>query len=269
MTCSVSHLSGGLLLLASLLLGGCLPAQSPSEEEKEPHFLAGKSHINQMDYKGAIDCFEKALEVNPQSAPAHFELGCLYEQKEADPAAAIYHYEHYLKLRPRAENGEIIKQQIMACKQELARSVSLGPITEKQQRDLERLLDEKRQLTEENRRLREDLDKWQAYTSRLQALTNSPAAVPLVAVRVSPPAAAVSSAPTGSAAGTSPSPAVPSRAMAAAATAPRTHMVKAGETPSLIAKRYGLKVQALMAANPRLDPRRLRVGQSLSIPVPQ
>jgi LysM repeat protein len=46
-------------------------------------------------------------------------------------------------------------------------------------------------------------------------------------------------------------------------------MVKAGETPSLIAKRYGLKVEALMAANPRLDPRRLRVGQSLSIPVPQ
>ena len=266
MTCSVSHLSGGLLLLASLLLGGCLPAQSPSEEEKEPHFLAGKSHINQMDYKGAIDCFEKALEVNPQSASAHFELGCLYEQKEADPAAAIYHYEHYLKLRPRAENGEIIKQQIMACKQELARSVSLGPITEKQQRDLEKSLDEKRQLTEENRRLREDLDKWQAYASRLQTLTNSPV-VPLVAVRVSPPASAVSSPPTStSAAGTSPG---PSRAMATAATAPRTHMVKAGETPSLIAKRYGLKVEALMAANPRLDPRRLRVGQSLSIPVPQ
>ena len=34
----------------------------------------------------------------------------------------------------------------------------------------------------------------------------------------------------------------------------------------MIARKYGVKVEALMAANPGLDPRRLRVGQTLTIP---
>jgi LysM repeat protein len=42
--------------------------------------------------------------------------------------------------------------------------------------------------------------------------------------------------------------------------------VKTGETPSLIARKYGVKLEALMAANPNLDPHRLRVGQTLKIP---
>ena len=40
------------------------------EEEKEPHFMAGKMRVNEMDYPGAIECFEKALEVNPQDTRA-------------------------------------------------------------------------------------------------------------------------------------------------------------------------------------------------------
>ncbi len=55
--------------------------------------------------------------------------------------------------------------------------------------------------------------------------------------------------------------------MAPAATS-RTHIVKAGETPTVIARRYGVKVEALMAANPRMDARRLHVGQTLTIPAP-
>jgi LysM repeat protein len=46
----------------------------------------------------------------------------------------------------------------------------------------------------------------------------------------------------------------------------KTHTVAAGETPMAIAKKYGIRLESLMAANPRLAPRRLRVGQSLSIP---
>jgi tetratricopeptide (TPR) repeat protein len=255
----------GVLLAGSLALGGCLPTgQTQSEEEREPHFLAGKSHVNQMDYKGAIECFEKALEVNPQSASAHFELGCLYEQKEIDPAAAIYHYEHYLKLRPNAENNEIVKQQIMACKQELARTVSLGPITERQQREFERLAEEKQQLSEENRRLRDDLEKWQAYANRLQTLTNRAAVLPAPGRVV----AAGSASPQVSARPVASELPGTGRLVALASLTPRTHTVKAGETPTVIARKYGIKVVALMAANPRVEARRLQVGQALSIPAP-
>ena len=58
------------------------------------------------------------------------------------------------------------------------------------------------------------------------------------------------------------------RAAATTASTGRTHTVKPGETPSLIARQYGVRLDALMAANPRLEPRRLRVGQALSIPAP-
>src|ERR1041385_6227410 len=95
---------GTLALLLCAGLSGCVPGQGQSEEEREPHFLAGKSAINGMDYKGAIEAFEKALEVNPHSASAHFELAWLYDQKEPEPAAAIYHYEQYLQLQPNAGN---------------------------------------------------------------------------------------------------------------------------------------------------------------------
>ena len=123
---------GALLLSAALALSSCLPlAQSSSDEEKEPHFMAGKSLVNAMDYRGAVEAFEKALEANPHSAAAHFELGWLFDQKETDPAGAIYHYESYLRLRPGADNAGLVQQRILYCKQGLARTVSLGPVTEK------------------------------------------------------------------------------------------------------------------------------------------
>jgi tetratricopeptide (TPR) repeat protein len=264
MTFSASLFRGLLPLLAGLALSGCIQsARSPSDEEKEPHFLAGKSRFSTMDYRGAIESFEKALEVNPHSGAAHFELACLLEQKEtADPAAAIYHFERYLKLRPNAGNVEIVRQQIMICKQELAKTVSLGPVNERVQREFEQIAEEKKRLTEENKRLREDLEKCRAYLSRLPALTNQAgpaapaqrAAQPSGLAQRSPPAGTVSSNP-GNPTRPAPPPAVS-----------RSHTVKAGETLTMIARQYGIKVETLIGANPGLNPRRLHVGQALTIP---
>src|SRR5258706_119260 len=96
-----------LALICSAALYGCIPAgPGQAGEEKEPHFQAGRARVNAMDYTGAIEAFEKALEVNPHSGAAHFELGWLFADKDPNPAAAIYHYEQYLRLRPDAENAE-------------------------------------------------------------------------------------------------------------------------------------------------------------------
>jgi LysM repeat protein len=251
MTCFVSLGRSLLLVLALLMLSGCLPsAQSQSDEEKEAHFQTGKSRVNAMDYPGAIESFEKALEVNPQSAAAHFELGFLYDQKQPDPARAIYHYEEYLKLQPNAGNREIIKGCVVECKRELARTVSLGPVTQTMQHEFE-------QLTEENKRLREEVEKWRAlYASHPPQTNSGPAST---AGR-----SASSSAPAQLAQVTD---SLPGGGTTSVATG-RTHSVKAGETASLIARMYGVRVDALLSANPRVDPRRLRVGQSLSIPSP-
>jgi LysM repeat protein len=53
---------------------------------------------------------------------------------------------------------------------------------------------------------------------------------------------------------------------ASRAPAARTHVVKAGEIPTAIARRYGISVQELMAVNKGIDPRRMRAGQTLNLP---
>jgi membrane-bound lytic murein transglycosylase D len=52
----------------------------------------------------------------------------------------------------------------------------------------------------------------------------------------------------------------------AAAGAARTYRVRSGETLGHIAQRHGVTVAALRKANGNVDPRRLRVGQTLRIP---
>jgi tetratricopeptide (TPR) repeat protein len=198
-----------------------------------------------MDYAGAIDSFQKALESNPQSASAHFELAWLYDQKEADPAAAIYHYSRYLALRPEGEDVEMVKTRVLACKQELARTVSLGPITQNWQKEFD-------QLAEENKKLRDELERWRAYATQLQALTG----------HVSQVASPVGAASVG---GRQAGP-VGTASTASRTAASRTHTVRAGETMTTIARKYSVNVNSLQSANPRVDPRRLKVGQVLSIP---
>jgi LysM repeat protein len=46
------------------------------------------------------------------------------------------------------------------------------------------------------------------------------------------------------------------------------HKVKSGESFSKMAKDYGVSVSAIISANPNLDPRRLKVGQTVLIPAP-
>jgi membrane-bound lytic murein transglycosylase D len=53
---------------------------------------------------------------------------------------------------------------------------------------------------------------------------------------------------------------------AASSSAARTHRVARGETMGAIARRHGVSVAALRSANSGIDPRRMRVGQTLRIP---
>ena len=50
------------------------------------------------------------------------------------------------------------------------------------------------------------------------------------------------------------------------AAAPVVHVVKRGEVLSGISKKYNVKLSAIVAANPGIDPNRIRIGQKLNIP---
>lgn len=233
-------------------LSGCLPSgQDEFEEEKEAHYLAGKSCLSGMDYRGAIEAFEKAAEVNPRSASAHFQLGCLYEEKVPEPAAAIYHYERFLKLRPDSDKAEFVKQRVVNCKQDLAKLVMPLPIPAGMQREFE-------QLAEDNKRLREDNERLRAQLAGHPSmfLTNAPA--PGVTRPVPNPASP--------AAGNSSRPLPPAAGGRVPAPVQRTHVVRAGETPMSIARKYGVKLDDLLRANPGLDARRMPAGKKINLP---
>jgi len=245
-----------------ITLSGCLPSdQNQSEEEKEPHFVLGKSRINAMDYQGAVQAFEESLETNPHSDAAHFELGWLYDEKESDPAAAIYHYRQYLKLSPNAGNAEVIRQRIESCKQQLAADVLPLPSTPAAQKQIN-------QLIEQNQQLQAEVNKWRAYYDSQTAAKNPSAVAPdTVATPVAANPGSTPSAPNASTRPGNPGALAPSRSTATLS-ASRTHKVAAGETALHIARRYGVTLDALLAANPGLEPRRMRVGQVLNIPNP-
>jgi LysM repeat protein len=247
----------------AVALSGCTPSgRSQLSEEKEPHFVLGKSRVNAMDFQGAIEAFEQSLEANPHSATAHFELGWLYDEKTSDPAAAIYHYQAYLKLNPNADNADVIKQRIYRCKQQLAADVLPLPSAPAAQQQLER-------LSEQNRQLQDEVGKWRAYyASQLAAgKTNSTPTpgyrVPQTTINPTPvqPAQNVSATPAG--ANTGP-PTNPKQTAAM----PRTHTVVAGETAMGITRKFGVKLSALQVANPGVNLGRIHTGQVLNLPSP-
>ncbi len=247
----------------AVALSGCAPSgRGQLNEEKEPHFVQGKGRVNAMDYQGAIEAFEQSLEADPHSAAAHFELGWLYDEKASDPAAAIFHYQQYLKLNPNADNADVIKQRIYRCKQQLAADVLPLPSAPAAQQQLEK-------LSEQNRQLQDEVGKWRAYyASQLAAAKTNATPTPVS----SAPEPAANPAPVQPVQNVSTTPAVASPGRPAnpkpASAAPRTHTVVAGETAVGITRKYGVKLNALQTANPGVNLSRIRVGQVLNLPPP-
>ena len=142
-----------VFILVAAAVGGCFPGNdSHQDEERDPHFQRGRDLVNSQEFKAAADEFEKALETNPRSAAAHYELGCLYDTKLNDYAAAIYHYERLLLLVPDSQRAPLVRERIRGCKLELAGTEFPLPNSQNLQRELYA-------LTEENRVLKRQLDE--------------------------------------------------------------------------------------------------------------
>ncbi len=251
-----------LAVWVGVALGGCTPGQGPGDEEKEPHYVLGQSRVNAMAYQDAVEEFEESLEANPRSAAAHYQLAMLFEQQVPDPAAAIYHYQEYLKLDPSAGNADIIRQHIDACKQQLAADVMSLPSTPAGQQQLEKLADQNRQLQDQVNKLQAQLSQWAAYyesekaakARAVPAQNPAPAQpIPTQPVQTSSPQVPVEN---------------PSHTEKTAAATARTHTVAAGETAVGIARKSGIKLSELQAANPGVNLARIRVGQVLNLSTP-
>jgi tetratricopeptide (TPR) repeat protein len=229
--------------------------------------------VNSQEFKAAAVEFEKALETNPRSAAAHYELGCLCDAKLNDYAAAIYHYERLLLLVPDSPRAPLVRERIRGCKLELAGTEFPLPNSQNLQREVYA-------LTEENRLLKQQLDEARSHPGA--SLSALPAPAPAAAPAPAQPPRALANNPVPvpnlnlhsnlppvlAAAATPGNGAVPARVAMAGADAshPRTYVIQPKDSIYAIATRYGLKASAVLAANPNINPTQLRVGQNLNLP---
>jgi tetratricopeptide (TPR) repeat protein len=251
------------VLLLGAVLSGCAP--SDQDEEKEPHYVLGQSRVNAMDYQGAVEAFEESLEVNPHSAAAHYQLAMLYENQESDPAAAIYHYEQYLKYDPTAGNADIIRQHIASCKQQLAADVLPLPSAPQAQQQLEKLVEQNRQLQQQVDSLQDTLKQWNAWYANQSAAPKTNITLPqdvTLQTETQTPTQPVQPVEPNV---TQPVVATPKHSESTYAHT-HTHVVERGETAMAICRKYGLKLTELERANPTMTPTHIWVGEVLSIP---
>lgn len=235
----MSRVPGWLFIAVfALCVAGCAETQQPQSDDQNPHFQRAHDLVNLQDYKGAITEFEKVLETNPRSAGTHFELGCICENdKIRDYAAAIYHYEKHLELKPDSDRAAQVHERISACRRELANGEFPLPTSQNLQKEVDRLNADNLALNQQVDALKGQLALAQLAQSNLVLAANTR---------------------TGTSA-TQPD-AVPNRT-------PRTYQIQPGDTISAIASRFKLKTSAVLAANPKVRPEKLRPGQNINLPI--
>ncbi|MBM3842791.1 MAG: LysM peptidoglycan-binding domain-containing protein [Verrucomicrobia bacterium] len=275
-------------LLLALLAGGCgererLPL--PPEIE-DPFYVQGKQLQKQGRPSEALNAFLKVIDRRGESPSpeSHLEAGliCLYHTK--DFPAAYYHLRRYHKAQPNSKEAPLVLGKIEEAKREFARTLPGRPLDDQSLRLA--MEDEVHKLRRENEELRAELSVIRgggvtptARGPRMIALPDEvrvgPVRPPAVAVApeeeerpplVTPAPALVSPAPAVTAAPPRPA---PEAARPAARAAGRTHTVAPKDTLYSISRRYQVRVEDIVAANPALLPRAstpLRVGTTLRIP---
>ncbi len=290
-------------VLLAAALAGCSFSANDQDEKKDAHYLTGKNRQQNMDYKGAAEAFEKALEVNPQSSSAHLELGLLYAEKLNESVAtedergrnlaiAIYHLDKYVQLNPKSAWAVHVREQIKGCKYELAKTAPFTLLPNTVQAELERLNSTNTHLRRQVEQLKLQLaQQAQTFSNHLASLQTASVAMPNpgsyarqsssgVRTNSAPAdsAALAKQLPAGSARRTTGSPGqtaylnsklAPALSRPSSGAASSFHTVRRGETLASIARAHGLPLASLLAANPRVEPRKLKVGQRVKLPAPR
>ena len=265
-------------LAAALLGAGCDRLTKGEDDERhEANFLNAINLQTQGRDDEALKAFNRALEANPQSASAHREIGQLCLDKKRDYALAVFHLRRHQQIKAARSSKTTKDPGDYAVEQQIKQAQILlaAEFTDQigQQQNQSKI--------DELKRRNAELETTVIRLNQQIALRGAPvvvanpvpppspqvqtqaAAGPVKDLAPAPLAAAAPAAvvrPTDTKTGSSvPKPA--SRASAA-----RTHVVKAGEIPTAIARRYGISVQELMAVNKGIDPRRMRVGQTVNLP---
>ena len=105
----------GMLLVAGLLATGARGADVPRSARMIKE--AGNDFLSAKRYADAIDCYLQALEIYPDFAEAHYNLGVAFLKGYRAYRLARYHFEQYLALEPGAPDREDVETLVDALAQ--------------------------------------------------------------------------------------------------------------------------------------------------------
>lgn len=271
----------------SVLFAGCYPLDQSAPEENHPYIKAAMARKSGSPQEAAR-LLEKALEDNPRLARAHWELGLIRLNSTSNYAAAVYHFQKVLELRPDWPHASTTRQLISNAKLELVKEGIEAPTLPSAQRQMDRLIQELHALSELKSNLLARVDQLTVVTQRLAA-ENLGLRQQLLALNQPLPVTDLETDPnlrtpldrslpgerrgpdrSSPVASSMTSPGMrrpdPTTPPAALRSGPRPYTVRRGETAFAISRRYGLSVRDLVAANPGLDPARLKAGQTINLP---
>jgi tetratricopeptide (TPR) repeat protein len=284
----LAHLRRLLPVLAATLalgLGGCGDHDrlSYANELDEPDYREGQSLLKSGRRQEALSAFLKVIDKRDDAAESHLEVGLLYVQHINDPLAAIYHFRKYLALRPNSPQAPLVRQRINAAIREFARTLPAQPLEGQAQRvDLVATLD---RLKQENESLKQQLAE--TKSARGSAAQIATGETPVISTSAPPnnlnftlesvptvrtrPAPVAPSRPAPAQTVTPPSTARPAPSAPLAATGPRKHVVRPGDTLSKLAQQYynnRAKWRDIYAANRSVmkSESDMKVGTELRIP---
>ncbi len=83
-------------------------------EKRNMHYNMGVVYAKEGRSKDAEVEYLNALRIDPSDAYAHYNLAILYENEIKDIGKAMRHYKAYLKLRPHANDVDIVKQWLIS-----------------------------------------------------------------------------------------------------------------------------------------------------------
>lgn len=107
--------------------GKPMPADAPDKEEAlKYHYNLALAYDLNHRYKEAVWEYKKALEIAPDDADTHYNLGIVYDDHIKDREKAIFHYHKYLELCPDAEDAATVEEWISRAQEDLEWDKKLG-----------------------------------------------------------------------------------------------------------------------------------------------
>jgi tetratricopeptide (TPR) repeat protein len=90
-------------------------AQEINADNPEIHYLRGRVAAARKNYAAAAADFEKAIELNPRHAYAHYYAGIAYNSLKR-PDKTVQHFNIFLKLAPDAPEAEKVQSLLRALR---------------------------------------------------------------------------------------------------------------------------------------------------------